>query len=399
MATRGELEAAAAAGLLSTEQVGPLADFLAKRGRSDSPQPALNDEENLRFIRNFHDVFLATGIVLLAVGLTVSIAIALSNGFRLGSIDKGAGSVIGAAMLFAAAAAIMWALGEIFARRRRLFLPAIALCVAFTIFAAVSIACIYIGALAIAGWPGYGKGEIDSFGRDGWRQVSGALVVAAMAATAAPALFYARFRLPFSLGLVGAGGAATLLAIFSALFPNAFLVALAPLLLLSGIALFIAGVAFDMRDPERATRLSDNGFWLHMAAAPLILNGALGCVARALGAGSSGLAGALFSGDTAHAPAIALAALAVIALLAFVSLLINRRALIVSALLTTGVAVSILLRTAGMESGGLVATTLVTLGAGVLVLGAGWRTARRALLARMPQSGFWSRVFPPEALE
>ncbi len=57
------LDEAAAAGLLAPEQVGPLNEFLA-RGVV-APQSAVTatipGEEDLRFVRNFHDVFLATG--------------------------------------------------------------------------------------------------------------------------------------------------------------------------------------------------------------------------------------------------------------------------------------------------------------------------------------------------
>ena len=67
MADRGALEAAAAAGVIQAEQVGPLHDFLASRAAGVAAAPS--GEEDLRFIRNFHDVFLAIGIVLFAIGL------------------------------------------------------------------------------------------------------------------------------------------------------------------------------------------------------------------------------------------------------------------------------------------------------------------------------------------
>jgi hypothetical protein len=67
MADRSALESAAAAGIINAEQVGPLYNFLATGGVA--PAPA--GEEDLRFIRNFHDVFLAIGIALFAVGLAV----------------------------------------------------------------------------------------------------------------------------------------------------------------------------------------------------------------------------------------------------------------------------------------------------------------------------------------
>src|ERR1700741_4768404 len=121
MADRGALEAAAAAGVIRSEQVGPLQDFLDSRAAGVSAAPS--GEEDLRFIRNFHDVFLAIGIVLLAVGFMVAIGAYVESS---SITDPGQGAVLTGA-LFAAAGGVIWLLGELFARRRRLFLPAIAI--------------------------------------------------------------------------------------------------------------------------------------------------------------------------------------------------------------------------------------------------------------------------------
>ena len=75
MAQRADLEAAAAAGVISPEQAAALEAFLQTRsapiGAIALPGPA-NGEEDLRFIRNFHDVFLSIGIVIFAAGTTVA---------------------------------------------------------------------------------------------------------------------------------------------------------------------------------------------------------------------------------------------------------------------------------------------------------------------------------------
>mgnify|MGYP001572254117 CR=1 FL=1 len=73
MAQRTDLDAAAAAGIIGAEQVQPLHDFLAARVSAPAKIAALPGEEDLRFIRNFHDVFLAIGIILFAVGLAIGI--------------------------------------------------------------------------------------------------------------------------------------------------------------------------------------------------------------------------------------------------------------------------------------------------------------------------------------
>lgn len=388
MADRGALEAAAAAGVISAEQVGPLHDFLASRAAD--VKPALGGEEDLRFIRNFHDVFLAIGIVLFAIGLAVAVGVWAS-----GAANPQEGAVLTGA-LTAGAAVLMWLLGELFARRRRLFLPAIAIVLAFTAFAVVSTATLYFG-LLIGREPNL---QADFTGGVPPNIRVGLLLAAAMA-FAAPALFYLRFRLPFSIGLAG-GGVALSAIVSSLLFAFEQTLRLLPAIYIGlGALLFLAGVAFDARDPARTTRFSDNGFWLHFVAAPLILNGAFGLLNQVFNgaeagvmSGSSGLL--LATAQDGNAVAQAAATLLVVAVLGIVSLLINRRVLIVSALITTGVAIGIIMNEFGMGAGALAAATLITLGAFVLILGAGWHVVRRALLGWVKPGGVWARIFPPE---
>jgi hypothetical protein len=208
--------------------------------------------------------------------------------------------------------------------------------------------------------------------------------------------FYFRFRLPFATGLAGMLATGFVFALVFLAAPLEAMSFYAPICLFAGVTLFALGMAFDMRDPLRQSRLSDNGFWLHLAAAPLLLNGILGLVGGV--AGRMPAFGPMFQADHANATQAVLT-LIVVGILAFVSLLINRRALIVSALVTTGFAVGILMNEAGLGAGALAASTLLVLGAGVLTLGASWRTTRRMLLKSVPQDGLWARAFPPEAAE
>ena len=384
MIDRAVLEAASKAGIINAEQVGALHDFL---NRGAAQPAAATGEEDLRFIRNFHDVFLAIGILLFALGIAVAIAT------QVAAAAKPAEGAVLTGALTAGAALIMWLLGEVFARRRRLFLPAIAIVCALTVFAVISAASLYFGLVL-------GRGVTWDFdhsqGLPG--DVRNGLLLASAFLAIAPALFYARFRLPFSLGLAG-GGAALFIVVASLIFNWDLTLRYLPALYLTlGALLFAAGVAFDARDPARATRLSDNGFWLHFAAAPLILNGAFGLIGQALSAGKDAAlspTGAMMAGGSAGATQAGATLIAVV-LLGLISLLINRRALIVSALLTTGVAIGALLNAVGLGASALAAATLITLGAFVLILGASWHLVRRALLAWIRPSGVWARVFPPE---
>lgn len=383
MADRSALESAAAAGVIRADQVGPLYDFLATGGVSAAPP----GEEDLRFIRNFHDVFLAIGIVLFAVGLAVGI----------GSYAAGAESPQQATLvsggLSLAAAVVIWGLGELFARRRRLFLPAIAIVCALTLFVVVGAALLYTGALL-------GRTLELNGGPDGIPpELRTGILIASACAFIAPALFYLRFRLPFSMGLAG-GGIAFFAIVSAFLFGGEPTINYLPMLYLTlGLLLFFAGVAFDARDPARVSRFSDNGFWLHFAAAPLVLGGAFGLVAQAFGAqGVEAIAGPgrLVATEDDTAVAQSALTLAVVIALGFVSLLINRRVLIVSALLTTGVAIGVILNRFGLGAGALAASVLVVLGGFVLLLGAGWHGVRRGLLGWVKPNGGWARIFPPE---
>ena len=377
MADRDTLEAAAAAGLIAPEQVAPLRDFLSARA-SGASGSALTGEEDLRFIRNFHDLFLAIGIALFGIGLLVGVG--AFAGIGAGGADGTAIFGIGCAL----AAGLMWLLGEVFARRRRLFVPAIAIVLSLTGFTVLAAATTYAALVARQDvtW------SADFTGLP--PEIRLGIVIALIAGVAAPAVFYARFKLPFSLGLTGAMAAFATIATAMTVDLEAT-AAMLPLLMLGlGSLLFFAGVGFDARDPERAARWSDNGFWLHFASAPLILNGVFGLVDRAFEGSSLYMnAGAAQAATT----------LAVVLLLGFLSLLINRRALIVSALLTMGVAIGIILKELGIGAGAgaIASSSLITLGAFVLILGAGWHSLRRALLGWVKPGGSWARVFPPEA--
>lgn len=391
MADRSALESAAAAGLLRPDQVAPLYDFLATG--AVSPASAPPGEEDLRFIRNFHDVFLAIGIVLFAVGMAVGIGAYAATS---GPTQEPQTTALWCGGLCLAAGAVMWGLGELFARRRRLFLPAIAIVCALTAFVVAGVAMIYAGLV-------FGDAEVGGVTEAGIPPLMrGWALLAAAFAVIAPAAFYARFRLPFSIGMAG-GGVAFFLIVLTLVFAwdtaQNFLPAL---FLVLGLSLFGAGVAFDARDPARVSRYSDNGFWLHFAAAPLILGGAFGLINQAFGAqGASALGGAghlvvAASTEGGNAVAQSVVTLLVVFVPGFISLLINRRVLIVSALLTTGVAIAVILNEFGLGAGALAAAVLIVLGGFVLILGAGWHGVRRGLLGWVKPGGAWARIFPPE---
>lgn len=349
MPDRDDWEAAIAAGLVDRDRAERLAAFFAARDTA----PAIHDAEEVRFVRGFHDVFLAIGVAILVSGVAVAATLL-------------AGIVAG----LAAPAAVAWGLAEVFTRRRRLVLPSIVLAAGFSLLAGL-----LVGTLAAIG-----AGDAPADAADlptgisaGWIGIAGAAggVLGALG-------FYARFRLPFALGaaalaaIVGVVIAVGWWSVAPAAMPLVFLAA--------GLATFVAAMAFDLRDPGRRTLDADKAFWLHLVAAPVILHAVIGL----LGVTSR------FELDTRDAVVV----IAVVAALGVVALAIDRRALLVSGLGYLGFAIGRLMEAAAATDGAVVATSLVVLGLFIVALGAGWQPARRAVLAVLPRP-LAARLPPP----
>ncbi len=356
----------------------PQKQFEDYADRSASPSPA--GEEELRFIRNFHDVFLSIGLGLFAVGLGIfsTLMIGQLTGIQIdeGNIGK---SVKGALMIggtvYAVNAAVIWGIGEVFARTRKLFLPAIVILVAFTVFVVLSVSAFY----------GASFGEVpDSFDdvADSARLYP---LVVSIAATFAILAYYVRMKLPFAMGVGAASLAGVVVSIAIYSNPSLVLNNIWAWVFGAGLFLFILGIYFDARDPERRTRISDNGFWLHFFAAPLMFTAITRMVA---GDGA-------YSSDATF-PAVA--TLLIVVVFAVISLLINRRALLVAGLLSAGVAIGVLVNNVGMDGAWTAGLTLLLLGGAMVLLGGGWKTVRRILIAPFPKTGWIARVIPPETI-
>ncbi len=342
-------------------------------------QASPSGEEELRFIRNFHDVFLSIGLGLFIVGIGVASSMIVGEKFlaMLGTSFSGVPRALAttAAIVAFVDAAIVWALGEVFARTRRLFLPAIVILIGFVFFVVVG-----------TGWAYAATVGIEDYERISLK-IRMLLFLLAVSATMATFAYYARMKLPFAMGLGGAALAGTVVTGLAIFIPSILTDHVLKVIMLEGLFLFLLGVYYDARDPERRTRLSDNGFWLHFFAAPLIFLS----VTR-MAAGGEGL-DAFATGGAASAP---IATLLIVFVFAFVSLMINRRALLVSGLLSAIIAVSVLMNKTALNSGWTAAATLLILGGAMVALGGGWHSLRAVLVSPFPKSGLIARIIPPE---
>jgi len=342
MLKQDDLEAAVAAGVITEAQADALNDIASARRKPRAF--AVGRDERFRLLGGFNDFFIAVGVVLLGFGLLLG----WSKDYT--------------APLFLLGIITMWGLAEYLTGALRLTAPSIVISIFLALFA-------FWAATALLG-------EIVSLKNfETW-------VYPALAALVVTAMHYLRFRLPFSL-LVGA--VVLLLAVTSA----AVAIDLKAkdwaswIVFIYGIAIFTVAMRFDMTDRERLTRRADSGFWLHLAAAPMIVHPLVSFMSKSPSNDGTG--------------AILVVAMTIV--LALIALLIDRRALVVVALSYLGGAIAYgVTKVAGLSGSGSVAVliTLIFLGTVVIALGVGWRRIRGALLRTIPAYSF-KLYLPPYA--
>jgi hypothetical protein len=335
-----DIDAAVARGALERAAADRLTAFLMNRDADSSGDP---DEERLRLITGFNDIFVTIGIGLFIGALSYM----LNSGFG------GAGSV--------GVALAAWALAEVFTRRRRMALPSIVLLIVFVT------ACLGIGTLLVAWFSG---GSIyPGFALSFWEAGNYVGVAAGLAAIAGAALHWWRFHVPITVAAFAAGLALMVASLIEGFQPG--FIALHPTLVIApiGIAIFAAAMAFDARDRHRLTQRTDIAFWLHLLAAPLIVHPVVYPILKETDLATTGAA----------------AIISIFTVLCLVALTVDRRALLVSSLLYLGYASSKLLSWSGLAIGNAAVAVLIV-GATVLALSVAWQPMRRLVLQLLPSA-------------
>ena len=387
------------------------ADSNTEASAASSARPS---DELLPFLNNFHDIFTTIGVLILLGGLAVG-AGQVMNGLGL---PEGETNWQFALMgLIGGIAIIIWMLSALLVGRQRRILPGIVLSTGFAITVTILLVWAYVQFLIHgvgvneAMFEGRFEGLDDmEFGREAVMlavaQIPWSIrilpVIAGLAAFVPVAIYYTSFRLPFAGGLMGVALAVLASLTLLTLDPYTAVIYAPTLNVAIGGALLLAGILFDARDPDRNTRLSGTAFWLHFFAAPILLSAVLNVVqigwtfdeADFTNSESFNLFTAM-AADNGNAMQLAIVALTVIAIFALVSLLINRRALIVSGLLTAGISIAVIVNEVGLDTGAVIAITLLLLGGIVVLLGAAWNPVRRILLLPFPSRGPIARLFPP----
>ena len=366
MYSNEDINSAVASGAMSAEAAAALRAHVS----SDREMP-VGDEENFRLVTSFNDIFVTIGVVIMLVAVG-SIAGSVLSSIATDTLSFGLSSGL--------VAATAWALGEIFTRRRRMALPSIVLLTVFAWATFFTAAGILISPFATGAEPNAGtsaRGDFDSnfIARSlgagimiAWMLVSGAITVFATY------LHWKRFKVPIT---VAAGAAALVGSVVAALSLADDAInngngsyAMLPLIFVAGIAVFVAAMRWDLSDRERTTRRSDVAFWLHLLAAPMIAHPLFY---------SLGVVG----GDSEVGITAALGVIAIYVLFGFVALVIDRRALLVSALAYVLAALAIVLRQVGAVELNFALTALV-IGSALLTLSVFWSPIRARLVTRLP---------------
>ncbi|TRY29036.1 hypothetical protein [Aliiglaciecola sp. M165] len=296
-----------------------------RSGIATQRQTSLQDEENFRLITGFNDVFvvIASGLLLASVAWI---------GFQITPM-------LGTACV----AFVSWLLAEFFVYRRRMALPAIVLLLSF------------LG--GVFATPIVWSEQPNEY----------AFMIAGALTLFAALIHWRRFRVPITVAASVVALSVSVGAAIITIFPFA-LAWVNTLMLTAGLFIFGLAMYWDASDKERKTRSSDVAFWLHLASAPMIVHPIFSSMGILDGVGG------LYS---------SLAVVALYILLAMVSIAVDRRAIMISALVYVVYAFSTLLQTYGMVSYSF-AITGVCIGGSLLLLSAFWQSSRKTVLRLLP---------------
>lgn len=338
-----DLLAAAEQGIISEEQVARLQALATRRSGLQNTLSA--EDEPFELFRGMNEIFISVAIILTVSGLLMLLP-------------------------FSAVLAV-WGLGEYFIQHKRMLLPAVVLSGAFAI-------CCEVAFIAIG----------EHYNMHDYSLIS-------LLASACCAFFYWRFRVPFSLlplavlALIAVGGLVAFIIpdagalyradMWAAMFDVSYSPVIATTTLVFGLVVFVAAMHFDLKDPHRISRYSACGFWLHMAAAPAIVN----MIA--------------YSIYNVHSDYVLAALVPFLFLISIVALVIDRRSFLLSGCTYLGLTIYNL-ATLTNDDGLSVPVIFLIVGGMMLLVGTRWAALRRWLMRGLPNFSLKDKLPPYEAV-
>lgn len=332
--TDGDIKAAAAAGVITEAQAASLTTLVHSRaGRVAQNRP---DDEPFELFSGFSEIFISIGLIILLTGA--------------GAFSAVAG---GAVFLAVALIALTWVASNYFTLKRRMTLPSIVLVSGFAQGVSLMLLVIF--------------GDAPNLGS---QLIFGLVGIGAMI------LHFRFFRVPFSMFIAGLFGFVTVLALFGSSMLDLYSLrtnqaetfiaggAFGLASLIFGLLALAAALSFDLRDPHRIGRLARSAFWLHLLAAPALVNtimlsfyrqdGATGTILTLLGFG----------------------------LISCFAIIIDRRSFLTSALGYVGAILFVALR--GDEWGLGIPTFMLIIGVFMTSVGTFWTSLRMKLMNGLP---------------
>ncbi len=334
---KDDIRAAVASNILTEPQAASLMALADYRRNTRENMDGL--DEPFELFRGFNEVFIVIGLVILYagwMGLT-GINTFLSENANLSTLIYGTISIV-----------VTYVLARYFTLQRRMVAPSIILVVL------MGLSGLQIGA-SLA----------NLF------DLSGASMIAFAAALSTLLLgaFYFVFRIPvtvffIALGVFVATGALVVqggtntpsVTDFFMLTNNG---PYAYITIVLGLIGLVIALRFDMSDPHRVTRRASSGFWLHVIAAPAIVNT---------------VALTLLEGGGVLSQIVLLAFLAIMAIFAII---IDRRSFLVA-----GIGYIVALAITVLD--GNAAIVILILGLGLVFLGAKWEGLRARIMDALP---------------
>jgi len=349
--TRDDIRAAVTSGVMTEAQAAALVVLSEQRAGVRRHVDGL--DEPFELFKGFNEIFIVVGLSILYLGYAGVTGLSVpggTQGYILGMVYAvaGMGGVIG--------------LARYFTLTRRMVAPSIALAVMFGL---------------MAGQFGFAFAAMLDM------NAPTALTTAAAIMAVLLSCYYLLFRVPFTVALIA-------LSVFVTGFGTVVMGGRAPrsieeffvlsadgpfavLTIVLGLIGLVIALAFDMSDPHRVTRRAASGFWLHVIAAPAIVNTV-----------------ALTLFDTGSFPSqVALAGF--IAVMAVFAVVIDRRSFLVSGV---GYVVALAITVAEGQA----FFIILALGAALVVLGAQWEVLRRTLMRALPRFPGKDRLPPYDIL-
>jgi len=387
MIDEATLDRAVSAGILDAAQRDALVALAASESspsvrKPEAAPPSVDDQ--MRLVGGGNDIFVTVGIVLLFSGALFALQAVLPSN-----------SMVLAGLLAAAS----WAVAEIVTRQKRMRLSSTLLALVFSASVFALLSDFISARFGLSG----GINPISLFAlRDDAVPIG---LIMAGGLIAAVAIYFLRFKVPVLAADVAV--AATGLAFFAAVLvtydgivsgaiaaPGAEQLAevLSTALvipLICGVVIFAVAVALDLHDRDRQTVWSDCAFWLHVVSAPLLVHPLF-----ILATGQEGLTGGI-------EPVAGAGLLLGLMMAAFVlvALAIDRRSLLAPTLAYFGsIGIYYLINGAANTTGiPPFALILVSIGALVILFGAGWQRIRGLIIRPLLPTSLLNRLPPIKA--